>query len=186
MSNTLEEAQSVLWKDLVEAMKPKLDAMQQDLLNKGQCFAKITNEGIQFIPCEAVYIKEDKPTKKVIDLSGLIDSQIDCEFDDRGNTSAIAKLETITTSHTGEPYYINDKGLYWESCQPRMNHKHAWPEGECPLPEGFEVKVWFRSGGHTVVTTRSGNYWGINGDTMCFEVLGVADGYVMPWEQDND
>ena len=57
MNTTLEEAQSVLWKDLVEAMKPKLDAMQQDLLNKGQCFAKITNKGIQFIPCEAVYIK---------------------------------------------------------------------------------------------------------------------------------
>ena len=127
-----------------------------------------------------------KPTKKVIDLSVLIDG-IDCEFDDLGNTSAIAKLETITTSRVDEAFvYISDKGLYWNRCRPRMNHKHAWPEGECPLPEGFEVKVWFRSGGHTVVTTRSGNYWGINGDTMCFEVLGVADGYVMPWEQDND
>jgi|TARA_B110000908_G_scaffold128718_1_gene151176 hypothetical protein len=127
-----------------------------------------------------------KPTKKVIDLSVLIDG-IDCEFDDLGNTSAIAKLETITTSRVDEAFvYISDKGLYWNRCRPRMNHKHAWPEGECPLPEGFEVKVWFRSGGHTVVTTRSGNYWGINGDTMCFEVLRVADGYVMPWEQDND
>ena len=122
-----------------------------------------------------------KPTKKVIDLSVLIDG-IDCEFDDLGNTSAIAKLETITTSRVDEAFvYISDKGLYWNRCRPRMNHKHAWPEGECPLPEGFEVKVWFRSGGHTVVTTRSGNYWGINGDTMCFEVLGLADGYVMPW-----
>ena len=183
MSNTLEEAQSVLWKDLVEAMKPKLDAMQQDLLNKGQCFAKITNKGIQFIPCEAVYIKEDKPTKKIIDLSVLIDSQIDCEFKDKG-----AKNWHVSKACKGiyqDSLYGTELGEYFEQCQPRMNHKHAWPEGECPLPEGFEVKVWFRSGGHTVVTTRSGNYWGINGDTMCFEVLGLADGYVMPWEQDN-
>ena len=127
-----------------------------------------------------------KPTQKVIDLSVLIDSQIDCEFKGRNRSGAfINKLSRQGDPSMNYRYYDGD-GDAWESCQPRMNHKHAWPEGECPLPEGFEVKVWFRSGWHTVVTTRSGNYWGINGDTMCFEVLGVADGYVMPWEQDND
>ena len=127
-----------------------------------------------------------KPTQKVIDLSVLIDSQIDCEFkNSNGSGVFINKLSRQGDPSMNYRYYDGD-GDAWESCQPRMNHKHAWPEGECPLPEGFEVKVWFRSGWHTVVTTRSGNYWGINGDTMCFEVLGVADGYVMPWEQDND
>ena len=125
-----------------------------------------------------------KPTQKVIDLSVLIESGIDCEFKDKG-----AKNWHVGKACKGlyqESLYGTESGDFFEQCQPRMNHKHAWLGGECPLPEGFEVKVWFRSGGHTVVTTRSGNYWGINGDTMCFEVLGVADGYVMPWEQDND
>ena len=191
MNTTLEEAQSVLWKDLVEAMKPKLDAMQQDLLNKGQCFAKITDKGIQFIPCEAVYIKEDKPTKKIIDLSVLIESGIDCEFSDDVHASAIAKLETITTSHTGEPYYINDKGLYWGRCTPRMNHKHAWQGGDCPLPEGFRVKIWRRNGeegdagdAFHLILRWSNEKW--ESDIIAFEVLGVADGYVMPWEPDNE
>ena len=134
-----------------------------------------------------------KPTKKVIDLSVLIDSQIDCEFDDRGNTSAIAKLETITTSHTGEPYYINDKGLYWGRCTPRMNHKHAWQGGECPLPEGFIVRLTKWSVhvphiSHIELTTKQWISSKANEHTtvQAFEVLGVADGYVMPWEQDND
>ena len=138
-----------------------------------------------------------KPTKKVIDLSVLIESGIDCEFWHSSrypNQNEVGKLGKFTNLNNGwfystlsVPYLPKaNKNGQWKYCKPRMNHKHAWPEGECPLPEGFEVKVWFRSGGHTVVTTRSGNYWGINGDTMCFEVLGVADGYVMPWEQDND
>ena len=118
-----------------------------------------------------------KPTKKVIDLSVLIESGIDCEFSLDGETWCVDILAIVLNNgrYSGVEY------SEWNYCQPRMNHIHAWPEGECPLPEGFEVKVWFRSGGHTVVTTRSGNYWGINGDTMCFEVLGLADGYVMPW-----
>ena len=60
MNTTLEEAQSALWKELVEAKKPELYAMQEDLLNKGQSFAKITNKGIQFIPYESVCIKEQQ------------------------------------------------------------------------------------------------------------------------------
>ena len=127
-----------------------------------------------------------KPTKKVIDLSVLIESGIDCEFSDAldfdEEALRIGFLTSINCS--GYPYNLGCDVYFY--CRPRMNHKHAWPEGECPLPEGFEVKVWFRSGGHTVVTTRSGNYWGINGDTMCFEVLGLADGYVMPWEPANE
>ena len=46
------------WEDLVQAMKPQLDAMQKDLHNKGSCFARLTDKGIQFIPCEDVYVKE--------------------------------------------------------------------------------------------------------------------------------
>ena len=132
------------------------------------------------------YAEWHKTAKKVIDLSVLIDSQIDCEFSDSANFHLVMKRSLIEVRGTGTGRFRCELRTLWKHCRPRMNHKHAWQGGECPLPEGFEVKVWFRSGGHTVVTTRSGNYWGINGDTMCFEVLGVADGYVMPWEVSND
>tara|TARA_R110000822_G_scaffold162707_2_gene303064 strand:- start:490 stop:1017 length:528 start_codon:yes stop_codon:yes gene_type:complete len=116
-----------------------------------------------------------KPAKKVIDLSVLIESGIDCEFR-QGGDWFIDKLKGIDYSDL-YPYIST---LKWKYCRPRMNHKHTWKDVECPLPEGFEVRVWFRGGGHTVITTGSGNYWRISVATMCFEVLGVADGYVMP------
>ena len=156
---------------------------EQDMQNYADYVAKAALSNIT-PNLDRWYAEWHKPTKKVIDLSVLIDSQIDCEFKDKG-----AKNWHVSKACKGlyqESLYGTESGDFFEQCQPRMNHKHAWPEGECPLPEGFEVKVWFRSGGHTVVTTRSGNYWGINGDTMCFEVLGVADGYVMPWEHDDE
>jgi hypothetical protein len=53
----LKEAQRLHWEALVGAMKPELDAMQQDLINKGSCFARITDKGMEFIPCEEVNVE---------------------------------------------------------------------------------------------------------------------------------
>jgi hypothetical protein len=128
-----------------------------------------------------------KPAKKVIDLSVLIDSQIDCEFKNHiSERTNIGKLLGITKDAM-YPYVTgNSADNYYIQCQPRIHHIHAWQGGECPLPEGFMIKVWFRSGGDTTVTIPSGLYWGANSETMAFEVLGLADGYVFPWEQDNE
>ena len=131
-----------------------------------------------------------KPAKKVIDLSVLVKSGIDCEFrDDIGERTTIGKLLGITNADLDlYPYTTgNSADKHYGQCQPRIHHIHAWQGGECPLPEGFVVKVWFRSGGDTTVTIPSGLYWGANSETMAFEVLGLADGYVMPWEdKDNE
>ena len=132
-----------------------------------------------------------KPTQKVIDLSVLIDSQIDCEFkDDISERTTIGKLLEITNDDY-YPYTTgNSADKYYGQCQPRIYHKHAWLGGECPLPEGFMVKVTFRNAklaiGDEVVADEL--YWrrmGSDLDIIAFEVLGLADGYVMPWEQDN-
>ena len=142
-----------------------------------------------------------KPTQKVIDLSVLIESGIDCEFKDKG-----AKNWHVGKACKGlyqESLYGTESGEYFEQCQPRMNHVHAWPEGECPLPEGFEVKVWWRSGEESVMNVESVNWNHVDrrprhicegmsvsnsggADIIAFEVLGLADDYVMPWEQDNE
>ena len=128
-----------------------------------------------------------EPAKKVIDLSVLIDSQIDCEFSDESEFLCMnTRIANLRVVDRGPSWYASNSPNQYLYCRPRMNHKHAWLGGECPLPEGFRIKVWFRSFGHAVVTTPSRLYWGANSETIAFEVLGVADGYVMPWEQDNE
>ena len=124
-----------------------------------------------------------KPTKKVIDLSVLIKSGIDCEFWDDETDQSVYKLTSINCCS----YPYEAKGESTRFCRPRMNHIHAWDGGECPLPEGFVVEVWWRDGTDDIRTINSGNglYWGHNNhasDIIHFKVLRLADGYVMPWE----
>jgi hypothetical protein len=52
----LKENQKLLWEDLVQACKPQLDAMQQELKNKGNCFVMHTDKGMQLIPCEDIFL----------------------------------------------------------------------------------------------------------------------------------
>ena len=133
-----------------------------------------------------------KPAKKVIDLSLLVNSQIDCEFSDEGDTSW--SVGTLSNIHArGEYSYTCEQFNEWVYCRPRMNHKHAWPEGECPLPEGFIVRLTKWSVhvphiSHIELTTKQWISSKANEHTtvQAFEVLGLADDYVMPWEQDND
>tara|TARA_R110000787_G_scaffold122041_1_gene232941 strand:- start:164 stop:667 length:504 start_codon:yes stop_codon:yes gene_type:complete len=161
---------------------------EQDMQNYADYVAKAVLSNIQ--PDLAHWYAEwHKPAKKVIDLSVLIESGIDCEFNDGSFDifSPISKLTKIKDCKY--PYASVSEASRF--CQPRMNHKHAWQGGECPLPEGFRVKVWFRDGSESTRSIASGNglYWGQNNhgsDIIAFEVLGVADGYVMPWEQDNE
>ena len=132
-----------------------------------------------------------KPAKKVIDLSVLIDSQIDCEFKYGGSLTPKAWfIDKLTEIHNEANTYKPSLQGYTTYCQPRMNHIHAWQGGECPLPEGFRVKVWFRNTLYTPADRPATSIrWCHDGDLddiIYFEVLGLADGYVMPWEQDHD
>ena len=132
-----------------------------------------------------------KPTQKVIDLSVLIESGIDCEFTDNcWQVYSYIDILTDIECTAAHPYTTDDVDLSYNKCRPRMNHIHAWQGGECPLPEGFRVKAWLRDGGEKPIETLV-NYltWShgnvTSRDIIAFEVLGLADEYVMPWEQDN-
>jgi hypothetical protein len=153
-----------------------------------------------------------KPAKKSIDLSVLIDSQIDCEFEDNSSweVTTFGKLYSLDTSnflpkvidlsvlidsqidctHDLTDGYgpLDDTWTEEALCEarvvPRTKYKHAWDGGDCPLPEGFRVKVWYRNG--RVSTNRVTNFsrWShtlAGNDIIYFEVLSVADDYVMPW-----
>jgi hypothetical protein len=137
-------------------------------------------------------IDRSKPTKKVIDLTVLVDSQIDCEFSDRVSDKEVYIGKLFCIFNSTAPYKSDNGyghiGTYIQ-CQPRMNHIHAWQGGECPLPEGFRVKVWWRSGeeGDAGDAFHLDLRWSNEkrqSDIIQFEVLGLADGYVMPWESE--
>ena len=138
-----------------------------------------------------------KPTQKVIDLSVLIGSRIDCEFTDNcWQAHSYIDILTDIECNAVHPYTTDDVDISYNKCRPRMNHIHAWQGDECPLPEGFMVKVWYRNGissmcnhikDHNKATNlRWSTCASFKEEIIAFEVLGLADGYVMPWEQDND
>ena len=129
-----------------------------------------------------------KPTKKVIDLSVLVDG-IDCEFSDEPDfLQTNTRIATLKNVGRGPSYYASNSPNQYLYCQPRMNHIHAWQGGECPLPEGFRVRVWLRGNKNPTICVALD--WAMKNnpsrDIIAFEVLGLADGYVMPWEQDNE
>jgi hypothetical protein len=131
-----------------------------------------------------------KPTKKVIDLSVLIESEVLCVFFDQSTpSSATGKLKKIRGSAAYVSNNRDSSGMPVSSraCKPLMNHKHAWQGGDCPLPEGFMVDVIFRDGSKGFNMTTCTLRWSceaVNSDVIQFEVLGLADGYVMPWESE--
>ena len=123
-----------------------------------------------------------KPTKKVIDLSVLIESGIDCEFSDSGDDKNW-HINKVAEGIYQDSLYGTELGEYFEQCQPRMNHKHAWLHNNCPI-EGFVVRAWFDKEDFTTVDT---SFNIINWSKIMYvEFLEVEHGYVMPWEQDNE
>jgi hypothetical protein len=136
-----------------------------------------------------------KPTKKVINLSVLIDSQIDCEFFATVIEEWIPFGALDVINELGyEPKWSDEIFGHYGKCRPRMNHIHAWQSGECPLPEGFEVKVWYRDDlrypdtlVNSGVYTNTGWVHRNNGrDIIHFQVLRVAEGYVMPYDKESE
>jgi hypothetical protein len=159
--------------------------------------AKIWNgivwETVEYVPhlsCDIDEWQIVEPPKglKIIDMSALIKSGIDCQFD---NGRFISKLISCH-GHHGETYYgsfISGAGtIIYRDCVPRMNHKHVLNDRECPLPEGFIVKVWYREG-HAPITGHcvdmSWGIWHHLPGFVVFEVVGVVDGYVLPFEVKN-
>ena len=164
---------------------------EQDMINYADYVAKAVLSNIQ--PNLAHWYAEwHKTAKKVIDLSVLIESGIDCEFSDSYETGLFISKLSRQNGPSEEYRYYDGEGTSWNECQPRMNHKHAWQDGECPLPAGFIVRLtkwsvhlpnirwieitseeWINSSSHQHTTVQA------------FEVLKLANGYVMPWEQDH-
>jgi len=125
-----------------------------------------------------------KPERKVVDLSVLIESKIDCEF--TGHTFEGADIDRLHRI-TRVGLYIREgrvSGGSYGKVRPRMRHAHCWLGGECPLPKGVRVSVLYANG-ESIADCASRFDWSRNKDTRLivgFIVLGLVDGYCYPWE----
>ena len=151
----------------------------QDMQNYGDYVANLNSAMLS--PNFEKWCKERfEPKKKVIDLSVLIDSQIDCEFSRDKIKWRVGKLiDVVYRGDTDEiSHYSCDGGHQYKYCRPRMNHKHAWYGGECPI-KGFVVRAWVDKEDFLTVHTSSNS---INWSKIMYvEFLEVEDGYVMPY-----
>lgn len=127
---------------------------------------------------------QERPKLKPVDLSVLIESGVDCEFDDTPVAPGdwyIGKLKQIDN----DEYHLVS-GSSFHLCRPRMNHVHVWQGGSCPLPEGLRVRAYLRDG--TAINRCSTKVaWGHGAiyhstNVIAFEVLGLADNYCWPRE----
>jgi hypothetical protein len=116
-----------------------------------------------------------KPANKVIDLSVLIDSQIDCEFSDDGDVWATSNLSWLVRS--GD--YVDKAQHAWKYCKPRMNHIHAIDVED--FEEAGNIREKLAAAGF-VFSFDTLNY--ISGCVLLIWGFGIDDGYVMPWESE--
>ena len=126
-----------------------------------------------------------KPEVKVIDLSPMLESGLDCEFfNDKVDGKFYGLLHSIVP--TQHPYALKNRGRF-ENCQPRMTpYIHYWAGSDkCPVPEGFEVRLHFREGHSRDTETKSLNdlRWKHDGrvsyDIIGIEFTGIKDGYTL-------
>ena len=125
-----------------------------------------------------------KPAKKIIDMSHLIKSGIDCEFSRGDMWRMLSGLVEVQVNPGSSHHYITTIGQHWKQCRPRMNHKMFHDGGDCPLPEGFEVEVYFRDGSIQVCDPTV-MAWGQDKhpcDIIGYKIVGLADGWAYPWE----
>lgn len=148
----------------------------------------------------AISCAEERPQQKVVDLSVLTASGIDCEFwsdpgDDK-NPQERGPLKRIASYPDGAVGFIDANNFKWPYCRPRHDHLHAWPGGECPLPEGLLIKVatlstvlegGFRLLGPNPSTHFRRECWTHRGTVespiIAFEVVGLEEGWIYEWQK---
>lgn len=129
--------------------------------------------------------------KRVVDLSVLVDSGIDCEFPPLGYPDSWYLRGALANIDDGL-YQSALDGSICTRCRPRHNHWMAWiphDHSECPVPKGFKGDVMVRNGD---VMTREGEdlaswlLWNkqhnMEKEIIAYRITGLADGWCYPWE----
>lgn len=135
-----------------------------------------------------------KPKKKIIDLSVLVGSDIDCDFSDSLKYWYCSKLKDIDVDN--DFTFIDHHKTYWRYCRPRMDHwmgaQDKTEDGgfkKCPIPQGFKIQVFDMVGirvyspvayndGWVTCRNEQGQEFTIDWSVIAeVKILGLADGY---------
>jgi hypothetical protein len=123
-----------------------------------------------------------KPVLKVIDLTPLMWSGLDCEFwNDDQQTPTISPLISMD-----KEFLEAKESYFFENCQPRMTpYIHYWrgESAKCPVPEGFEVRLHLRDGSDHLEPDDAGEWRWSNlsspEDIIGIEFIAVIDTYTL-------
>ena len=116
-----------------------------------------------------------KPALKQIDLTPMIEGELDCEFWQSNKMfKRIGKLErcNFTTSDAGTFVMGLDE---FDHCTPRISpHVHYWGGSDkCPVPEGFEVRLYLRSGDCLPLRNRNSASWSHHPSSNIDDIIGI-------------
>lgn len=71
---------------------------------------------------------------------------------------------------------LNQQGEgYWDEIRLIENKPVFWEGGECPVPDGVRVKVWYRDGDTTLLANASAEVWFYTEsdvDIIAYQILG--------------
>jgi len=141
--------------------------------------------------CECPDLRSDlsnwrvaEPEKKIINISMMIDSDIDMEFSNHmGQDWFVYKLTDINKNG----YYSITNDKYGHSCRIRQNHWHSWNGGgNHPLPEGLTGKIRLRD--RCVLPLSCATKWEYDAcdeslDIIAFWIDGTVNNYKYEWEE---
>jgi len=132
-----------------------------------------------------------KPEKKIIDLSTMIDSDIDMEFTNlidfeiQPYHSAIGRLTGFDIS-TNNNYAIHNGINKFSKCRIRQKYWHSWNGGKRPIPEGLAGAIRLRN--KSIAYLNTTDKWEHDGvltdcDIIAFWIDGTANDYKYEWEK---
>jgi len=148
-------------------------------------------------PCECPDLRSDlsnwrvaKP-HKIIDLSIMIDSDIDMEFTNlidfkiQPYHSAIGHLTGFDNS-TNNNYAIHNGINKFSKCRIRQKYWHSWNGGKRPIPEGLAGAIRLRN--KSIAYLNTTDKWEYDGvltdcDIIAFWIDGPAEEYKYKWEK---
>ncbi len=123
--------------------------------------------------------------KKIIDLTKMVGSGVDMEFNSHDVNWNIGILEKISPlGHINHPYSMLNAGVF-KRCRVRQNHIHYYNGIGNPLPDGLLVRIYFID--YDYMPPYDAKSQDINWDDLHyikgFEVLEVLSEYKYGWEK---
>lgn len=125
-------------------------------------------------------VNPPKPKKEIIDLSIMVNSNIDMEFDFLDN-----KWKTSYLIEIAKEGYINKYGSVFDRCRIRQNHWHSWNGAKCPLPKGLFIATKRKSLHSNIVFYGETSSEYLNWkDIIAFKITGIEKKYKYEWQNE--